>query len=79
MSFFSRCGWCCQFLEEDLKTPLPRTFTFATSDKILQLAEHAGALRNLECRQAIEHGVSVGRGGVFLTLTADQYAKLSKR
>ena len=56
MSFFSRSGWYCQFLEEDLKTPLPRTFTFATSDKILQLAEHAGALRNLECRQAIEHG-----------------------
>ena len=79
MSFFSRSGWYCQFLEEDLKTPLPRAFTFSTSDKILQLAEHAGALHNLECRQAIEHGVSVGRGGVFLMLTAEQYTKLSKR
>ena len=79
MSFFSRGGWYCQFLEEDLKTPLPRTFTFATSDKILQLAEHTGALHNLECRQATEHGVSVGRGGVFLLLTNEQYGKLCKR
>jgi hypothetical protein len=77
ISFFSRSGWYCQFLEEDLKTPLPRTF--ATSDKILQLAEHAGALHNLECRQAIEHGVSVGRGGVFLMLANEQYGKLRRR
>jgi len=30
-----RDGWYCQFLEEDLKTSLPRKLTFATSDKIL--------------------------------------------
>lgn len=61
MSFFSRSGWYCQFLEEDLKTPLPRKLNFATADKILELAEHSGALKDLACRQAIEHGISVGR------------------
>src|ERR1035437_962098 len=76
MSFMHRDGWYCQFLEEDLKTSLPRKLTFATSAKILELAEHAGALRDLACRQAIEHGISVGRGGVWLMLTREQYAKL---
>ena len=68
MSFMQSHGWYCQFLEEDLKTPLPRKLTFASSDKIMELAERAGALRNLECRQALELGIAVGRGGVFLTL-----------
>ena len=78
MSFMKTTGWYCQFLEEDLKTPLPRKLNFASSDKIIGLAARAGALRNLECRQAIEHGIEVGRGGVFLMLTENQYAKLKK-
>ena len=32
MSFMSRTGWCCQFLEEDLKTPLRRKLTFTNSE-----------------------------------------------
>ena len=48
MSFMQSNGWFCQFLEEDLKTPLPRKLTFVSSDKIIELAERAGALRNLE-------------------------------
>jgi hypothetical protein len=62
-----------------LKTPLPRRLTFATSDKILGLAEHAGALKDLAMRQAIEHGIEMGRGGIYLTLTPEQYAKLKTR
>jgi hypothetical protein len=76
MSFMLSKNWYCRFLEGDLKTALPRKLTFATSEKILQLAEHAGALHNLKCRQAVEHGISAGRGGVFLSLTPEQYAKL---
>lgn len=76
MSFMLSKSWYCQFLEEDLKTALPRKLIFATSEKILQLAEHAGVLHNLECRQAVEHGISVGRGGLFLSLTPEQYTKL---
>jgi hypothetical protein len=78
MSFMLRgSGWYCQFLEEDLKTSLLRKLNFSTSAKILELTEHAGALRDLACRQAIEHGISVGRGGAWLMLTAEQYAKLN--
>ena len=34
------------------------------------------ALCGLRCRQAIEHGISVDRGGVWLMLTGEQYGKL---
>src|SRR5438105_8284620 len=74
--FMHSRGWQCQFLEADLKTSLPRKLTFASPDKILQLAEHAGALKDLATRQAIEHGIEMGRGGVHLMLTPEQYAKL---
>jgi hypothetical protein len=64
MSFMtSKGGWHFQFLEKDLKTSLPCKLNFAPSDKLFELAEHAGALRDLACRQAIEHGISVGRVG----------------
>jgi hypothetical protein len=76
MYFMRREGWCCQFLEADLITPLPRKLTFATAEKVIQLAEHVGALKDLAARQAIEHGVEKGRGGVFLMLSPEQYAKL---
>jgi hypothetical protein len=35
-----------------------------------------GAEFNLAGRQAIEHGISMGRGSVWLKLTREQYAKL---
>jgi hypothetical protein len=78
MYFMLSHGWYCQFLEEDLKTPLPHKFIFATADKVTELVRRAGGLSNLESRQALEHGISVGRGGVFLKLTAEQYAELKK-
>jgi hypothetical protein len=33
-------------------------------------------LLNLESRQALDQAIEIGRGGVFLSLTAEQYAKL---
>jgi hypothetical protein len=79
MSFMQRKGWYCQFLEEDLKTCLPRTFTFATSDKVVEWIEKGRGLKDWADRQALEHGISMGRGGVFLNLTPEQYDKLCKR
>jgi hypothetical protein len=35
MSFMDRSGWQCQFLEADLKTPLPRKLTFASPGKVV--------------------------------------------
>ena len=79
MSFMLRQGWHCQFLEEDLKTALPRKLRFATPDKIMELVERTGALRDLACRQAVQHGISEGRGGVWLVLSGEQYRKLNRK
>jgi hypothetical protein len=78
LSFFHRAGWHCQFLEEDLRTPLPRTFTFATPDKVVELIRRAGGLKDLAAKQAVDHAIENGRGGLYLSLTADQYAKLGR-
>ena len=76
MSFQCRCGWQCQFLEQDLKTPLPRKLRFASPDKVVELVERGGGLSNLESRQALDQAIGIGRGGVFLNLTEEQYARL---
>ena len=76
MSFFHREGWCCQFLEADLKTPLKKKLTFSDPRKIIELAKRAGAIANLEGRQAIDHAIDKGRGGIWLELTDEQYRKL---
>ena len=79
MSFMLRGQWYCQFLEEDLQTPLPRKLRFASPDKVVELVERGGGLSNLESRHALDQAIEIGRGGVFLNLTEEQYAKLMKR
>jgi hypothetical protein len=50
MYFQFRNGWNCQFLEEDLKTSLPRKLRFASSNKVVQLVERTGGLTDQESR-----------------------------
>jgi hypothetical protein len=76
MSFMDRHGWQCQFLEADLQTPLPKRLHFASPDKIIALVERGGGFKDQESRLIVDQGISMGRGGVFLNLTDEQYAKL---
>jgi len=76
MSYMQRKGWYCQFLEEDLKTPLPVKLSFADESKVRQLAEKGGGFANLEDQHAFNHGIEIGRGGIYLQLTDEQYRKL---
>jgi hypothetical protein len=69
-------GWYCQFLEPDAKTPLPRKLNFAGPEKIREMHDRFGAEKKLEDRSALEYGISLGRGSMWLSLTEDQYAKL---
>lgn len=78
MSFMDRYGWQCQFLEADLRTALPRRLHFASSDKIVELVERGGGFSDQESRLMLNQGIERGRGGVFLNLTDEQYAKLMK-
>jgi len=67
VSFMDRHGWQCQFLEADLKTPLPKRLHFSSSDKIIELVERGGGLRDQESRLMLDQ---------FLSLTEEQYRKL---
>jgi hypothetical protein len=76
MYFMLNRRWQCQFLEEDLKTPLPHRISFAHEAKLFEMAERGGYPLNLEGRQAIEHAIQNGRGGIWLDLSREQYEKL---
>jgi len=65
MSFMLRDGWYCQFLEADLKTPLPRKVSFSDPAMMLAFAERGGCILGLETRQAVEHDIEIGRGGIL--------------
>ena len=43
------------------------------------IAQLGGCDLNLEGRQAIQHGIDMGRGGIWLERTEEKYAKLRKR
>jgi hypothetical protein len=55
---------------------LPRTLTFADAGKIIEIAERGEALKDLAARQALDYGIELGRGSVYLMLTEQQYASL---
>jgi hypothetical protein len=65
-----------QFLEPDLKTTLPRTFTFASEDKLRGLVERGGGMVDFESRNMLERVIGMERGGAYLSLTLEQYARL---
>ena len=66
----------CQFLEEDLKTPLPRRLQFKGPEKIRAIVDKVGNFADLQDRQALDYGLEIGRGGVWLVLTEKQYMQL---
>jgi hypothetical protein len=69
MYFFFRRGWQVQFIEADLKTPVPGKVTFADADKIRELPRSGEALGGSEVKQMLEHAIGTGRGGVYVKLT----------
>jgi hypothetical protein len=79
MSFMQRKGWYCQFLEPDLRTALPRKLNFADAEKVREVAKRGGGVPDLESASALEHGIEIGRGGVWLSLTPEQYATLKAK
>jgi hypothetical protein len=76
MSFQCRYGWHCQFLEADLRTPLPRRLHFTSADKVIEVVQRGGGLTDHESRLMPDQAIATGRGGAFLNLTVEQYARL---
>jgi hypothetical protein len=65
--------------KSDLKTSLPRKLHFASSQKIIELVEHAGGFTGQDARSMVNQGIEMARGGIFLNLTDEQYAALRVR
>ena len=74
--FMLNNGWDVQFLEPDLKTPLPRRLTFSTPEKVRELHKRFGMDRTLENGQILEYAINMGRGSIWLMLDDDQYRTL---
>jgi hypothetical protein len=75
MNFMDRHGWRVSFLEQDCRTSLPLTLTFASADKIRAMVEQCGS-QLLEDRQALEHAFEMRRGSAWLMLNEEQYMRL---
>ena len=76
MGFMLRDSWHVYFMLPDLKTHLPRKLTFADPQKIVEMAKRGGMDAGLETRAALEHCISIGRGGIWLSLSDEQYSRL---
>ncbi len=76
MHFMLVKGWYCQFLEADLKTPLPKKLNLPDIRKVEGLIERGRGFVAPEVRSAFAQAIENGRGGVYLELTEEQYRKL---
>lgn len=78
MSFVrNRSGWHCRFHQDDLpKTPISRQFVFRSAEKIYEAARRGDGLVGIESGEALDEAVAIGRGGIWLRLTEDQYSAL---
>ena len=46
---------------------------------MIELIERAEGFTDQDARSMVNHGIEMGRGGIFLRLTEEQYGKLSRR
>ena len=69
-------GWRVRFLVNG--RILPRTLLFRSDEKLLEMAARGGALQCLADRQALEHAMVQGGGGVHLELSHPQMATLQR-
>jgi hypothetical protein len=58
--------------------PGDQKLTFSDPEKIRELAKRGEAWGRSEARQMLELAVEQGRGGVYLKLTPEQYARLRR-
>jgi hypothetical protein len=79
MHFILLNDWKVSFLETDLTTPLTRIFTFADPQKIEALARHGEALGTPQAQVLFDYAIKMGRGGLYLKLTPEQYTELGGR
>ena len=75
MYFRESHGWNCSFRTEARKK-LPREFTFRAPETIRELAKRGNGLIDKWDREGFELALEIGKGGVWLKLSDDQYRAL---
>ena len=75
LEFFRCFEWHCRFWEAGRRR-LPRRLTFRDSAKIYEMALRGNARSDKAAREALDLAIEIGRGGVWLRLTDDQYRAL---
>jgi hypothetical protein len=74
--YFRYCsGWHCAFRTEARKK-LPREFTFEKAATIREMVRRGNGLIDNWDRDGFELGLEIGKGGVWLRLSDDQYRAL---
>lgn len=73
---FRRCfGWRCRFRTE-AKKRLPRELTFRSAETLRGLALRGNCVTDKWDLEGFELGLEVGRGGIWLRLSDEQYRAL---
>lgn len=75
MYFRQHLGWHCAFTDENRKK-LPRELTFKSSATVRELAKRGNGLVHKWDQEGFEIGLDVGKGGIWLRLTDQQYLAL---
>jgi hypothetical protein len=75
MYFRHRHGWHCAFTTETRKK-LPKEFTFNRSSTVRELASRGNGLIDKWDSEGFELGLDIGKGGIWLRLTDEQYLAL---
>ena len=71
--------WCCRFVEKDLpRRSRLATLTLPTAAKLIALIGRGDGLSDQANRDALFAAILNGRGRIFVDLTGEQYAKLTK-
>ena len=73
--FRERHGWHCGFRTEDRKK-LPREFCFRTAVTVREVVRRGNGLIDKWDSDGFELGLELGKGGVWLRLSDDQYRAL---
>ena len=76
MIFFRFARWHCRFTTERWQ-PLSKRLIFRDAAKIRETARRGNGLIDDAAREALELAIEIGRGGITLRLTDEQYRALA--
>jgi hypothetical protein len=76
MTFFYLGGWHCQFYSERWQ-PLPKRLKFRKGASVIETAARGNGLIEDGVRAALERSLKIGRGGLMLRLSDEQFRAIA--